>query len=358
MTVDVFDADPAAGGQTHDDLQERRAPGLLPVLGTGQPPRDVPHERTEPGRHRAAHRARRRECPFRDRPGGRPVLLGLRRPLETHPPHGEYRLGGVPRRGGPRGRLPRKRGHSVRVCSAPLQSAATVRRGPTSPPRATTPETATSWWSRRAMGRAARRSRSVGPLHSRSTQRRPPSPSSRQTWPRILRRRSRRGRSGPSTQPRAKCGRCSTAMCSHSSGRPTGKPSRRSTFARRTVARAPARQGRRALGWLRRPPARPAPPSRRSRRTRRGSASTCRSSTRRRPPSAPSATSGSRSCSHSRWSPTSISTPGVIDFWAPDNSAIVLPLTDEDNLDHVVVIPADGGDPHEVATGWIGFWSP
>ena len=45
-------------------------------------------------------------------------------------------------------------------------------------------------------------------------------------------------------------------------------------------------------------------------------------------------------------------------FWAPDNSAIVLPLTDENNLDHVVVIPADGSDPREVATGWVGFWSP
>ena len=45
-------------------------------------------------------------------------------------------------------------------------------------------------------------------------------------------------------------------------------------------------------------------------------------------------------------------------FWAPDSSSIVLPLTDENNLDHVVVIPADGSDPHEVATGWIGFWSP
>jgi len=45
-------------------------------------------------------------------------------------------------------------------------------------------------------------------------------------------------------------------------------------------------------------------------------------------------------------------------FWAPDSSAIVLPLTDEANLDHVVVIPADGGDPHSVATGWVGFWSP
>ena len=45
-------------------------------------------------------------------------------------------------------------------------------------------------------------------------------------------------------------------------------------------------------------------------------------------------------------------------FWAPDNSSIVLPLTDENNLDHVVVIPADGSDPREVATGWVGFWSP
>jgi TolB protein len=45
-------------------------------------------------------------------------------------------------------------------------------------------------------------------------------------------------------------------------------------------------------------------------------------------------------------------------FWAPDSSAIVLPLTDENNLDHVVVIPADGGDPYAVATGWVGFWSP
>ena len=45
-------------------------------------------------------------------------------------------------------------------------------------------------------------------------------------------------------------------------------------------------------------------------------------------------------------------------FWAPDSSAIVLPLTDENDLDHVVVIPADGSDPHAVATGWVGFWSP
>ena len=45
-------------------------------------------------------------------------------------------------------------------------------------------------------------------------------------------------------------------------------------------------------------------------------------------------------------------------FWAPDSSAIVLPLAEDDGLDRVVVIPADGGDPHEVATGWIGFWTP
>jgi TolB protein len=45
-------------------------------------------------------------------------------------------------------------------------------------------------------------------------------------------------------------------------------------------------------------------------------------------------------------------------FWAPDSSAIVLPLAADDGLDRVVVIPADGADPREVATGWIGFWSP
>jgi hypothetical protein len=45
-------------------------------------------------------------------------------------------------------------------------------------------------------------------------------------------------------------------------------------------------------------------------------------------------------------------------FWAPDSSAIVLPLAEEDGVDRVVVIPADGGDPRDVATGSIGFWSP
>ena len=45
-------------------------------------------------------------------------------------------------------------------------------------------------------------------------------------------------------------------------------------------------------------------------------------------------------------------------FWAADSSAIVLPLAEDDGLDRVVVIPADGRDPHEVAAGWVGFWSP
>ncbi|HEU5205175.1 MAG TPA: hypothetical protein VFU17_12845 [Candidatus Limnocylindrales bacterium] len=45
-------------------------------------------------------------------------------------------------------------------------------------------------------------------------------------------------------------------------------------------------------------------------------------------------------------------------FWAADSSAIVLPLAEDDGLDRVVVIPANGGDPREVATGWVGFWSP
>jgi TolB protein len=45
-------------------------------------------------------------------------------------------------------------------------------------------------------------------------------------------------------------------------------------------------------------------------------------------------------------------------FWAPDSRAIVLPLAESDGLDLVTVIPADGGDPYTVATGWVGFWSP
>ena len=45
-------------------------------------------------------------------------------------------------------------------------------------------------------------------------------------------------------------------------------------------------------------------------------------------------------------------------FWAPDSSAIVLPLAGEDGLDRVVVIAPDSSDPREVATGWVGFWSP
>jgi len=45
-------------------------------------------------------------------------------------------------------------------------------------------------------------------------------------------------------------------------------------------------------------------------------------------------------------------------FWAADSSALVLPLTDDSGLDHVVVLPADGSEPRTVATGWIGFWSP
>jgi TolB protein len=45
-------------------------------------------------------------------------------------------------------------------------------------------------------------------------------------------------------------------------------------------------------------------------------------------------------------------------FWASDSSAIVLPLAEENGLERVVVIPADGSDPRAVATGSIGFWSP
>ncbi len=209
------------------------------------------------------------------------------------------------------------------------------------------------------MGRAARRSRSVGPPRSPSTRHRPPSPSSRRTRPRILRRRSRPARSAPSTQPRVRCGRCSTAMCSHSSGRPTGKPSRRSTFARRTVARAPARHVRRALGWPRRPPARAAPAV---------------------PPFAAEAPGIGLHLSFIDAASGAIRSERDIRvselfafqvvpyfdqyalshrFWAAGQQldrAAARPT--EDELDHVVVIPADGGDPRAVATGWIGFWSP
>ena len=124
------------------------------------------------------------------------------------------------------------------------------------------------------------------------------------------------------------------------------------------MARAPARHVRRALGWLRRPPARPAPPSRRSRRTTPGIGLHLSF--------IDAASAAIRSERDIRVSELfALQVVPYFDqyarshrFWAPDNSAIVLPLTDEDNLDHVVVIPADGSDPHVVGTGWIGFWSP
>ncbi len=44
-------------------------------------------------------------------------------------------------------------------------------------------------------------------------------------------------------------------------------------------------------------------------------------------------------------------------LWAPDSSAIVLPVSD-DGIDRLVLLPGDGGEPERLADGVIGFWSP
>jgi TolB protein len=45
-------------------------------------------------------------------------------------------------------------------------------------------------------------------------------------------------------------------------------------------------------------------------------------------------------------------------FWAPDGSGIALPLAEDNGVERVFVIPADGSDPRAVAIGSIGFWRP
>jgi TolB protein len=45
-------------------------------------------------------------------------------------------------------------------------------------------------------------------------------------------------------------------------------------------------------------------------------------------------------------------------FWAPDGSALVLPIVDEGGSTHLYAIPPDGSDARAVAAGEIGFWSP
>jgi TolB protein len=44
-------------------------------------------------------------------------------------------------------------------------------------------------------------------------------------------------------------------------------------------------------------------------------------------------------------------------FWSPDSRAIALPIVGDGNVTEVTVIPADGTEPHAVATGEMGFWS-
>jgi TolB protein len=44
--------------------------------------------------------------------------------------------------------------------------------------------------------------------------------------------------------------------------------------------------------------------------------------------------------------------------WAPDGSAITLPLVDAAGRSRVMVVPADGSEPRFVADGIIGFWRP
>jgi TolB protein len=44
-------------------------------------------------------------------------------------------------------------------------------------------------------------------------------------------------------------------------------------------------------------------------------------------------------------------------MWAPDSSAVALPL-DDDGTDRLFVIPADGSSPHPLEGAQAGFWSP
>jgi TolB protein len=43
-------------------------------------------------------------------------------------------------------------------------------------------------------------------------------------------------------------------------------------------------------------------------------------------------------------------------IWAPDSSAIVLPVR-EDDANRILVVPVGGGRPYRLAEGEIAFWS-
>jgi TolB protein len=45
-------------------------------------------------------------------------------------------------------------------------------------------------------------------------------------------------------------------------------------------------------------------------------------------------------------------------LWAPDSSAIVVPLVAEDETTGLSIIRPDGSGVRRIATGDIGFWSP
>jgi TolB protein len=45
-------------------------------------------------------------------------------------------------------------------------------------------------------------------------------------------------------------------------------------------------------------------------------------------------------------------------FWSSDSASIALPVVGATGTDQLLVIPADGTDPHEIPGRVIGFWSP
>ena len=45
-------------------------------------------------------------------------------------------------------------------------------------------------------------------------------------------------------------------------------------------------------------------------------------------------------------------------FWSPDSAGILLPVVEDDGVEVIVVVPADGSDPRRIAPGRMGAWSP
>ena len=242
--------------------------------------------------------------------GSRAVLLGLRRLLETHPPHGEHRLGSVPRRGRTSRATPSKApADPVRTLSAPraIRGRGSARAyvtaasdDPADGGRLVVE--ARDGSSRQEIPVAGAAAFSFDPTSTTLAfiapyaAADPPAPIP----------------SGPLRTVDAAAGEVRTlrdgsvlAFFWSPDGRAIAaldiRPADSRPGPRRgtDVGRSPGLDG---LRRERRPP------SRRSLRKRRASGCTCHSSTPRRAPSAPSATSGFPSCSRSRWSPTSTST--------------------------------------------------